>query len=494
MRVFALDNTFGHNPGRAGLSFSLADRLAIVQELDHLGIDYAEMGCPGASASVRKFFGYVRTEFLRPAHIRLAASVRLAAVRDGVARDEEIQAALESGAPAAIVEASCWQVGEGCYEEYCRRIGDVVRFLKAHGLEVIFRDEDFFQCHCREPLFAWHTLEAAKTAGADALCLRDSTGSGLPELVRETCAEVRKRFVGILGICAHDDCDLALANTLGAVGEGFTHVEGSINAYGERRGLANLCSTISNLERKLGHSVIGAERLGEMTRVARLVADAGREALGRRGPAGLAQAPVAEGSPLDGVDPHLVTELTDAARRDILGRIEFLQADGYEMRAADGTLELLVREAVRPELRPFVAERYELTSHAALYAAPVSTATATMRVGDVLRSETEDGDGAVNALERSLRQCLFALYPEIVNLKVSDYRVQILDYSQGTTVRVRVSVEWAESGHHWVTQGVSSDLIEATWLALVDGFRLSLMRRIESSHTLPVGGDFSWAV
>jgi len=153
-----------------------------------------------------------------------------------------------------------------------------------------------------------------------------------------------------------------------------------------------------------------------------------------------------------------------------------------------------VREAVRPELRPFVAERYELTSHAALYSAPVSTATATLRVGDVVRSETEDGDGAVNALERSLRQCLFALYPEIVNLKVTDYRVQILDYSQGTTVRIRVSVEWDECGQHWVTQGVSSDLIEATWLALVDGFRLSLIRRRESSHTLPVAVDSSWAV
>jgi 2-isopropylmalate synthase len=293
MRVFALDNTFGHNPGRAGLSFSLADRLAIVQELDCLGIDYAEMGSPGASASVRKFFGYARTEF-HPAQLRLAASARLAVVRDGVERDEEIQAAVDSGAPAVIVEASCWQICEGCYEEYCRRIGEVVRFLKAHALEVIFRDEDFFQCYCSEPQFAWHTLEAAKSAGADVLCLRDSTGSGLPELVRETCAEVRKRFVGVLGICAHDDSDLALANTLEAVEQGFTHVEGSINAYGERRGLANLCSIVSNLERKLGHHVIGAERLGEMTRVARLVVEAGREALGRRGIAGLPPAPVAE--------------------------------------------------------------------------------------------------------------------------------------------------------------------------------------------------------
>jgi len=493
MRVFTLDNTFGHNPGRASLSFSLADRLAIVQELDRLGIDYAEMGCPGASASVRKFFGYARTEF-HPAHLRLAASVRLEAVRDAAERDEEIQAVVDSGATAAIVSASCWQVGAGCYEDYCRRIGETVRFLKTHGLEVIFRDEDFFQCYCREPMFAWHTLEAAKTAGADVLCLRDSTGSGMPELVRETCAEVRKRIVGVLGICAHDDSDLALANTLEAVEQGFTHVEGSVNAYGERRGLANLCSIISNLERKLGYNVIGEEHLAEITRVARLVAEAGRDALERRGRAGLPQAPIAEVSLLDGAEPRLAAELSDTARRDLQSRIEFLEADGYELRTADGTLELLVREALHPDLRPFVAERYELTSHSALYAAPVSTSTATVRVGDTVRTETEDGDGAVNALERSLRQCLFALYPEIVNLKVTDYRVQILDFSQGTSVRVRVSLEWTESDLHWVTQGVSSDLIEATWLALVDGFRLSLMRRTEDGHTLPAGPDSSWAV
>ena len=493
MRIFALDNTFGHNPGRGSLSFSLADRLAIVQELDRLGIDYAEMGCPGASASVRKFFGYARTEF-HPAHLRLTGSVRLAAIRDAVERDEEIQAIVDSGAQTAIVSASCWQVGAGCYEEYCRRIGETVRFLKTHGLDVIFRDEDFFQCYCREPKFAWHTLEAAKAAGADVLCLRDSTGSGLPELVREISAEVRKRFVGVLGICAHDDSDLALANTLEAVEQGFTHVEGSINAYGERRGLANLCSIISNLERKLGYSVIGAERLAEMTRVARLVADAGRDAIGRRGHVGLQPAPVAEGSLLDIVDSQLVAGLTEPGRRDLLGRFEFLEADGYELRTADGTLERLVREALQPDLRPFVAERYELTSHSALYAAPVSTATTTVRVGDMVRSETADGDGAVNALERSLRQCLFALYPEIVNLKVTDYRVQILDFSQGTAVRVRVAMEWAEAGAHWTTQGVSGDLIEATWLALVDGFRLSLMRRAGDGCSLPAGADSSWAV
>jgi len=493
MKIFALDNTFGHQPGRANLSFSLAGRLAIVQELDRLGIDYAEMGCPGASASVRKFFGYARSE-LQPAQLRLAASLRVAAVGDRTDRDEEIQAAIESHAPVVIVEACCWQIGADCQENFCRRIGDTVRFLKTQGREVIFRAEDFFQCLCREPKFAWQTLEAAKSAGADVLCLRDSTGSGLPELVRETCAEVRKRFTGILGICAHDDCDLALANTLAAVDQGFTHVEGSINAYGDRRGLANLCSIISNVERKLGHQVIGAENLSKMTLVARQVAEAGRDALGRRGHHSIPPTPAIEGPLLDIVDARLAIQLTDALRRDLEGRIEFLRADGYELRTADGTLELLIREALQPELQPFVAERYDLTSHSALYSAPVNTATATVRVGDFLRSETEEGDGPVNALERSLRQCLFAIYPQIGELKVSDYRLQVLDYAQGTSERVRVSVDWDEAGSRWTTQGVSADLIEATWLALVDGFRLSLMRSLEVTETPPVVVDSLWAV
>lgn len=492
MKIFTLDNTFGYNPGRAVLSFSLADRLAIIDRLDHLGIDYVEAGCPGASKNAAKFFEYARTE-CPLSHARLVATARLDTVHGSGGQDPEIAAVLDAGVPTVTLSANCWHTAAEMLAEYCRKIGDTVRRLKAHGLEVIFRNENFFHSYERDPRFALHTLEAAKTAGADVLCLRDATGSPLPHLVREICLEVRKRFDGTLGICAHDDSDLALANTLEAVEQGFTHVEGSLNAYGGRRGLANLCSIISNLENKLGHTTIGVESLAEMPGIARLMAQAGELALERRAAVHDAGATPAKVSALDQVDPKLVADLSATERFALIERMRALEEDGFVLLNASGTVELLVREALHPDLRPFVAERYDLMSHSALYGGAMSTATATVRIGDTVRSETEDGDGAVNALERSLRQCLFAVYPEIANVHVTGFRVEVIDPAEGTAARARVLLEWTEGTAHWVTQGVSPDLVEATWLALVDGFRLPLLRG-EAKYALPRAMDTSWAV
>jgi 2-isopropylmalate synthase len=493
MRLFALDNTLGYNPGRAGLSFSLADKLAIVHKLDGLGIHYVEAGCPGAGGSARKFFDHARAE-CRLAHARLVALARLDAMQDALERDEEMLAVIEAAVPAVALSANCWHAGPDGFERYCRRIGEAVGFLKDREFEVIFRAEDFFDCFAGHPEFALHTLEAAKAARADVLCLRDSSGNALPHVVREICMEVRKRFEGTLGICAHDDSDLAVANTLEAVEQGFTHIEGSINAYGPRRGLANLCSIVSNLEQKLGHTVIGLQSRGEMAAAARLVFEANDNALGRRSRVRLVHETGVEEVLPALVDPQLLARLNEPARRGLEDRIQRMESDGYDLRDADGTLELLVREAFHPEIQPFTAEHYQLTSHSALSGGAMSTATTTVRVGEGVRSETEDGDGAVNALERSLRQCLFSLYPEIANVRVTDFHLAVLDVTQGTTARVRVSLTWADSGRKWVTAGVSGDLIEASWLALVDGYRLPLMRLADTGRPMPAATDSSWAV
>jgi len=330
-------------------------------------------------------------------------------------------------------------------------------------------------------------LEAAKAAGADVLCLCDS-GSSLPHLVREVCLEVRKRFDGVLGIRAHDDRELACANTLEAVEQGFTHIEGSLNAYGRRSGAANLCSIINNLEYKLGHTVIGSDNLEAMPGVARFLADAGMP-VPRRQPA-----PDPEAL-LESVDERLGSRLKSRERRAVLDRIALLESMGYQLGTARGTLELLVREALAPEHRPFEAERYEIASHLALYGEAMTTASITIRIGDAIRSESEQGAGPVDALERSLRQCLFAVYPVIADIRLKEYHVQTLQPAYGTAARIRLTIEWAESGERWITSGVSGDLIEAAWLALVDGFRLPLMRHQEAGAALlPSGADSSWAV
>ncbi|PWT99106.1 MAG: hypothetical protein C5B51_27815 [Terriglobia bacterium] len=493
MRLFALDNTLGYNPGRAGLAFTLADKLAIVHELDGLGVHYVEGGCPGAGGSARRFFAHARTE-CRPAHARLVALARLDVMKDAPERDEEILAVIEAATPTVALSANCWHAGADGFDHYARRVGEAVRFLKARDFEVIFRAEDFFDCYAAHPVFALHTLEAAKTAGADVLCLRDCGGNALPHLVREVCIETRKRFEGTLGICAHDDSGLAVANTLEAVEQGFTHVEGSINAYGARRGLANLCSIIANLECKVGHEVIGPQNRSSMARVARLVAEASITALDRRARVRVVREPAVEEALPALVDEKLLVRLDESSRQSLLQRIQLLESDGYDLRNAEGSLELLVREAFHPQVQPFTNEHYELTSHSALYGGALSTATVTVRVGEAVRSETEDGAGAVNALERALRQCLFVLYPEIASVRLTDFRLAVIDSGAGTTARVRVALAWSESGRHWVTAGVSGDLIEASWLALVDGFRLPLLRLAETGRPMPVAPDSSWAV
>jgi hypothetical protein len=435
MRIFTLDNTFGYNPRRAGLAYSLPDRLAIVQKLDDLGIDYVEAGCPAAAGSAQRFFDYARTG-CNLAHTRLVALARIDAVREPMERDEDIHAAIDAGTPTVLLSACCWYAGMGGFEEYCRRIADAVRFLKTHALEVIFRDEDFFHCYAHDAVFALRTLEAAKAAGADVLCLRDSSGRGLPHLVREACLEVRKRFAGRLGISAHDDSDLAVANSLEAVEQGFTHVEGSMDSAGMRRGLASLGSLISTLEHQLGHTTIGPGKLDAMAEVARMITEAGAAASERR--------------VLVGLDPH-----------------------------------------TSDDSRPFRAEHYELTSHSGLSGGVVTVATTTVQIRDTVRSETEEGDGAINALERSLRQCLFAPYPEVAAVRVAEYSVAALDPAQGTASPVRVTLVWETSGERWVSSGVAVDPIEAAWLALTDGFLAALAR---AGKTAPPVTDSLWAV
>jgi 2-isopropylmalate synthase len=484
MRVAALEHTLGHNPERQDLIFTADDRLAIARRLDRMGIDYIDAGSPAADRRAREFFARAPKE-CRLRHAQLVASARLDLIREPLARDAAIQALVNAATPVVAVSGCCWHAGPIGLQEYCRRIAETVAYFKAQSRSVIFRADDFFDGYCTDPPFALRMLEAAKNAGADVLCLCDSAGGSLPHLIREVCLEVRKRFDGVLGIRAHNDRELACANTLEAVEQGFTHVEGSLAATG---GNANLCSVISNLEYKLGHTVIGPDNLEAMPGVARFIAEAGVAIPDR--PA----APDAEAL-FRSVDSRLAARLKSRERHAVIDRIRLLQSMGYQLETARGTLELLVREALSPEQRPFEAERYEVASHFALYGEPMTVATATIRVGDAVRCESEQGAGPLDALERSLRQCLFALYPEVATIHVSGYRVHPLDSVQGSTAHVRVGIDWSESGERWTSAGVSQDLLEAAWMALVDGFRLPLMRSwARTGGGVAVIADSSWAV
>jgi len=536
MRVFTLDTTLRAGASGGGASFHIEEKLLIARKLDELGIDYIEGGwaCPGTRDE--EFFRRARKVLFRHAHLTAFGSVCGTVGPDS---DSGIRCLVAAGTPTVSLGASCWglhvlEVLRMTEKENLRLISETVGFLKAQGREVIFDAENFFDGYRACPGFALRTLESAKSAGADVLCLCDSSGETVTELVAEICAEVRKRFDGVLGIQTHNDTDMAVANTLAAIDRGFTHVQGSINGYGERCGNANLCSLIPDLELKLGHTTVGRENLHHLTAVARLVADyanlpirsdqpyVGRSAFLREagGQAGtILRDPVtSERTRPEDVGnrarvvwddlsdagsifhllglPRLADALTAQAQREFLDRMQDMEREGYELETAGGTLELLAREAAEPGLRFFEVTGFETATKMTAKAETVTTAKVTVQVQNASYSATAKGDGPLHALDLCLRTALATFYPQIAGVRLTDYRVRVLEPHKGTAAKVRVAIEWAGGNRRWVTAGVSENVIEASWRALVDAIRLELMRLTEQRGTL-VGAsveDYSWGV
>lgn len=350
----------------------------------------------------------------------------------------------------------------------------------------------------------------------------------------ETVGQVRRRFDSILGIHCHNDSELAVANTLMAVEAGVTHVQGCINGYGERCGNANLCSILANLELKRGHSTVGRDNLKNLASVAKFVAELANLPLRRDqafvGPSAFAHkggihvsAVMKDASTYEHVPPESVGNrqrvllsdlsgrgniayklkqlgfkdaLAETAGREILQRIKQMEHEGYDFETSEGTFELLVREAAHPEFHPFEVVSYEVSTKLQCgNDETVTTASVTLRVDDAVHSHTAAGHGPVHALDICLRRCLAAIYPAITSVHLTDYKVRVLDGKGGTESRVRVLVEWTDHRRNWATVGISDNVIDASWRALVDALRLELMRLLEKDESAQLNvRDYSWAV
>lgn len=536
MRIFTFDTTLRDGTQGEAVSFSVDDKLTIAQKLDDLGIDYIEGGWPGSNPKDKEFFARARDLELKHAKLTAFGATRLS--RYKVEEDPSIQAIVEAGTPAVSIFGKSWNLHVHralniTEEENLRIISDTVAFLKSHGREVIYDAEHFFDGYTADPGFALRTLEAAKSAGADVLCLCDTNGGTITFRLMEICADVRRRFDGILGIHTHNDSDLAVANALAAVEQGFTHVQGTINGYGERCGNANLCSILPNLELKLGHTTIGRDNLAALTGVARFVAElanlklrndqpyVGHSAFAHKGgvhvaavlkdpatyehtqPEGVGNRQRVLLSDLSGrgnvlykLKEHGLGErLGDEARRDLLERIKQMEYLGYELEAAEGTFELLVREALHPNQQFFEILAFDVTTRMSSVHGGNSTATVTLKIGENITSVAATGHGPMNALDLALRQALTPHFPAISNVRLTDYKVRVLDSGKGTAAKVRVLVEWSDHRKSWSTVGVSENVIEASWLALVDAIRLELMRLVEKDESIEKAvEDYCWGV
>ncbi len=512
MRIQTFDTTLRDGTQGEAVSFSVEDKLTIARKLDDLGIDYIEGGWPGSNPKDREFFQAARE--LKLKHARLTAFGATRFAKNAVHEDPNVRALIEANTEVISIFGKSWELHTQralgiTEEENLALIGETVRYLKDHGREVVYDAEHFFDGYTSNPDFALRTLEAAKTAGADVLVLCDTNGGTLTHRLVEMIAEVRKRFDGVIGIHPHNDSDVAVANAIAAVEAGCTHVQGCMNGYGERCGNANLCSILPNLELKLGHTTIGRENLAHLTTVARYIAElanlplrndqpfVGRSAFAHKGgvhvSAVLKDSATYEhikpetvgnrqrvllsdlsgrGNVLYKLKEHGLADRLDAeARRQLLDRIKDLEYQGYELEAAEGTFELLVREALHPGMSLFDVVGYDVTTRMI----GGTTATVTLNVNEAVYTATASGHGPMNALDVCLRQCLSSMYPKIAEVRLTDYKVRVLDTKKGTAAKVRVLVEWSDQRRSWATVGVSDNVIEASWRALVDAIRLELM-------------------
>lgn len=543
MKISTLDTTLRDGTQGESISFSVDDKLLIARKLDELGIDYIEGGWPGSNPKDKEFFERAKT--LPLSHARLVAFGATRFAKNRVEQDANVAQLLAAETPAVVIFGKTWDFhvrrALGISEdENLELISDTVSYLKAHGREVIYDAEHFFDGYSANAEFALRTLEAAQAAGADVLCLCDTNGGTLPMRLVEIVSQVRARFPGVLGIHCHNDSDVAVANTLMAVEAGVTHLQGCINGYGERCGNANLCSILANLELKLGHSTISPENLKHLTDLSRLVAElanlplrrdqpfVGSSAFAHKGGVHVS-AVMKDAATYEHIPPEMVgnrqrvllsdlsgrgniayklkqlglrDQLTDAARHELLQRIKHMEHQGFDFEAAEGTFELLVHEAAQPEFHPFDVVSYEVStklqnSSGKNAPAPddtLSTASVTLRVGENVHSSTASGHGPVHALDLCLRQCLASIYPAITGVRLTDYKVRVLGKG-GTESKVRVLVEWTDHHRSWATVGISTNVIDASWRALVDALRLELIRLLNSGEGLgSATRDFSWAV
>jgi 2-isopropylmalate synthase len=536
MKIFTFDTTLRDGTQGESISFSVDDKLIIAEKLDELGIDYIEGGWPGSNPKDKDFFERARELKFQHAKLTAFGSTRFA--KNPVAEDRNVRALVEAGTPVVSIFGKTWDLHVHralgiTLEQNLDLISETVAYLKEHGKEVVYDAEHFFDGYQTNAEYALKTLEAAKTAGADVLCLCDTNGGTLTGRLIEIVGEVRKRFDGVIGIHTHNDSDIAVANSVAAVEAGATHVQGCMNGYGERCGNANLASVIANLELKLGHTVLGPEKLANLSAVCRFISElanlplrndqpfVGRSAFAHKGGVHVS-AVLKDSATYEHIQPAMVgnrqrvlvsdlsgrgnilyklkqhglaDRLTEDARRELLERIKQMEYEGYELEAAEGTFELLVREALRPGTQFFEVDSYEVSTRAAGAGGSRTTATVALRVQDGVHTATATGHGPFNALHLCLRKCLGKIYPQITEVRLTDYKVRVLDSHKGTAANVRVLIEWSDHRKSWSTVGVSDNVIEASWKALVDAIRLELMRLTEQDTSIErVVEDYCWGV
>ena len=518
-KVFIYDTTLRDGTQAEGVSVSVEDKLRITEKLDDFGIHYIEGGWPGSNPKDDEYFKKVKKLNLKNSKIAAFGSTRRAYLR--VEEDPLIQNLIKAETPVITIFGKAWDLHviealKTTLDNNLEMVYDTVQFLKKNTDEVVFIGEHFFDGYKSNSDYAYAVMKTAQEAGADFLVLADTNGGTLPNEIEKIIKELKEKGLdGRLGIHAHNDSDTAVWNSIVAVLNGAVQVHGTINGFGERCGNANLCSIIPNLTLKLGYETIPQENIKKLKEVSNFVADivnlpvpknmpyVGDSAFAHKG--GVHASAVLKNPKLyEHINPEavgnsrkiLVSDLAgksniiykakelgieidekDPRIAELVQEIKRLENYGYHFEAAEASLELLIRKHLGLLKKYFDLDAYRvLIARRYTDKEPVSEATVRIKIDNHYQHTASLGYGPVNALDRALKKALVDIYPSLAEVELIDYKVRIVNESAGTAAKIRVLVESRDKEKKWGTVGVSDNVIEASWQAVVDSFIYKLVK------------------
>jgi len=522
-KISIYDSTLRDGTQGEGISFSVNDKLRIVQRLDSLGVDYIEAGNPSSNPKDMEFF--LRASQLELTHAKICAFGSTHRVGIEVQNDKNVISLLSANTPVVTVFGKTWdmhvkEILKTTLEDNLEIIKSTISFMKAHDKEVIFDAEHFFDGYKHNKEYAISAIKAASEAGADWIVLCETNGGAFPDEITEIVSEVRKHTDTKIGIHCHNDTGMAVANSVMGVIAGAEQVQGTMNGIGERCGNANLCTIIPNLQLKRGYSCIPDENISGITMLARYVSELANTAHDERQPyVGASAFAHKGGMHIDGVQKktetfeHINPEKVGNERRflmsemsgrsnlmsvingidptvdknspitqNIMNKLKDLEHQGFQFESAESSVELMVRKelgAYKPffkliQFKVFIDEPSTEDSYSA-------SALIKIEVDGREEITAAQGDGPVNAMDKALRKALERFYPQLKKVHLSDYKVRVLESQDATAATVRVLIETTDGETSWTTVGVSTDIIDASWQALVDSIEYRLYSEMKQA-------------
>ena len=511
------DTTLRDGSQGEGISYSVIDKIRITEELDRLGIPYIEGGWPGSNPKDMEFYLKMAKSRLRIAQLVAFGSTRRP--HTSAKQDSNLKAMIKSQAKVVTVFGKTWDlhikdVLKTTLDENLNMIKDTVGFLVSSGLKVFYDAEHFFDAYKANREYSLQCLLTAQEAGAEALVLCDTNGGTITSEISRVIAEIRPQIKVWLGIHCHNDGDLAVANSLAAVEAGADMVQGTINGYGERCGNADLIPIIANIKLKMGLGCISDDKLKDLTHVSHFVSEisnmkqrtdqpyVGSSAFAHKGGVHI-NAVMKNPKSYEHIDPELVgnrrrilvSELAgktgilvrakeleldlnkeNPQTKRILKLIQSLEHQGYHFEAAEASFELLMKRALKKYKRFFELEGFRVVIEKQSNRKITSEAIMKLKVKGIKEHTAAEGDGPVNALDNALRKALKDFYPTLSQMHLSDFKVRVLDEKAGTAARVRVLIQSQDQEDTWSTIGVSGNIIEASWQALMDSVEYKLLK------------------